>query len=211
MNKLQFLLTKWYVKTCVKSQIKEIRRIELAEGVEKEIVVFSNKNALQLGQLTVFDTIIIEESVFTEYSADVQKYVLTHEYGHTKQRSRYILLPLVLTSVSYLAILFIYLVFMVPLLLVTQEFALLANLVVFGAISFALATTIFSTSSWWLEGKADYYALVQLGKGKVLDAQQEIKDKNPKPKLFRKVIRNLLYPPIGLVVRIYDCIDKRGK
>jgi hypothetical protein len=86
------------VRTAIGGQVKEVRTIEIEKGKEVEIIVFSRKNALHLGQSTVFGTIIIEESLFSEYSLNVQQYVLVHEYAHSKQKSVYLLLPFMVIS-----------------------------------------------------------------------------------------------------------------
>lgn len=87
MNRLQFFLTRVYVRTAIGGQVKEVRTIEIKKGKKVEIIVFSRKGALHLGQSTVFGTIRIEESLFSGYGHNVQQYVLFHEYAHGKQKS----------------------------------------------------------------------------------------------------------------------------
>ena len=206
MNRLQFFLTRVYVSTAIGGQVKEVRTIEIGTGEKVEIILFSRKGALHIGQSTVFGTIIIEESLFSEYSPDVQQYVLFHEYAHSKQKSVYLLLPFMVISflylISYPIAMIIFLLF-----ISTLGSSIFLNLAL-GFIPFLLSLMVFIGSSWYLEGRADLYATSHLGKEKFLAARQEIKEKHPNPKLMYRVIGRLTHPPLGLFLEAYDYFHK---
>jgi Zn-dependent protease with chaperone function len=206
MNRLQFLLTRVYIKTAIGGSVKEVRTTELENGKKLEIIVYSRRGTLYLGQSTVFGTIIIEESLFSEYGDNVQQYVLVHEYAHSKQKSIYYLMPLMVLS-------FIYLIFYPIALTVflffflSSDSAILLNLAL-GSILFAFSIIVFIGSSWYLEGRADFYATLQMGKDRFLAARQEIKSKYPNPGLMYRAISRLTHPPLGLLLEVYDYFHK---
>ena len=209
MNKTLLWLTKRYIRG-IGGQAKEVVQIQLGKNVEKEVVTFSKKDSLFLGQVTLFNTIIIEESLFSKYSPEVQEFVLTHEYAHTKQKIRYIFLPIMLALTFSLFFLSLFISIQAILFLIALQFALLVNLVMDGLVYFILMVLIFSSLSWWMEGTANYYAITQLGKNKVASVVQEMKEKNPKPKLSHKIIGYLTHPPIRLSLKAYDFIHRSG-
>lgn len=206
MNRLQFFLTRFYVRTAIGGQIKEVRTIEIERGKKVEFIVFSRKNALHLGQSTVFGTIIIEESLFSKYSLNVQQYVLVHEYAHSKQKSVYLLLPFMVISflyiISYPIAVIVFLFF-----ITTLGSTILLNLAL-GFIPFALSLIVFIGSSWYLEGRADFYTTIQMGKERFLAARQEIIAKHPDPGLIYRAIGRLTHPPLGLFLEVYDYFHK---
>ena len=209
MNRLQFFITRIYARTAIGGQVKEVRTIEIGNGKKVEIILFSRKGALHIGQSTVFGTIIIEESLFSEYSPDVQQYVLAHEYAHSKQKSVYLLLLFMVISflylISYPIAVIIFLLF-----ISTLGSSILLNLAL-GFIPFILSLMVFIGSSWYLEGRADLYATRHMGKRKFLAARQEIKEKHPNPKLMYRAIRRLTHPPLGLFLEVYDYFQKSEK
>jgi len=206
MNKLQFLLTVLYVKTAIGGKVKEVRTIEIEKGKKVEIIVFARNNALHLGQSTMFGTIIIEESLFSEYSPNVGQYLLLHEYAHIKQNIVYLLLPFMVISflyfISYPITVIVFLLFLNAL-----DSIILLNLVL-GFIPFVLSLAIFIGSSWYLEGRADFYATTQMGKERFLAARQEIKAKHPNPGFIDIAISRLTHPPLGLLLEVYDYFHK---
>ena len=203
MKKLQLILTKWYVRTYLCGRFKEVKRVTLSKGVEREVIVFSAKESMYLGQATIFGTIIIEESVFSQYSQNVRDYVLTHEYAHTRQKSKYLILPLMLALFfgSYMFLTGVVITFLV--FIATLRPGALAVLLFF-LICLASVVLIFGGLSWFLEGGADYYVLVQLGKEPVLDAWREIRARNPKSGFARMVFARLTHPKIEFVAKLYD-------
>ena len=206
MNRLQFLLTGLYIKTAIGGKVKEIRTIEIEKGIKVEIIVFSRKHSLHLGQSTIFGTIIIEDSLFSAYSPNVGQYLLFHEYAHSKQNVVYLLLPFIVISflyfISYPIAVIVFLLF-----ITTLDSTILLNLAL-GFIPFVLSLAMFIGSSWYLEGSADFYAITQMGKERFLATRQEIKAKHPNPGFIDIAISRLTHPPLGLLLEVYDYFHK---
>lgn len=107
--------------------------------------------------------------------------------------------------ISYpIAVIIIFLFF-----ILTLDSTMLLNLVL-GFIPFILSLIVFIGSSWYLEGRADFYATIQMGKERFLAARQEIKTKHPNPELIYRVIGRLTHPPLGLFLEAYDYFHKPG-
>lgn len=83
LNKIKLFLTKLIYKNPHRIY-KDVKKLKLYNGTDIEIILFSDRNAPYDGLTTIFNTIIIKESVFS-YNNDEINYILTHEYAHTKQ------------------------------------------------------------------------------------------------------------------------------
>ena len=84
MNKIKLILVKIYF-WLNQHKFRYLKKVKFYDNKIKEIVIFRNENSLFKGQaIPLLNVIIIEESLFKEYSKNVQKFILEHEYAHIR-------------------------------------------------------------------------------------------------------------------------------
>ncbi len=195
MNRTKLFLTKLMYKNPNRIY-QHVKKLKLYDGTDIEIIVFSERNPLYLGQATIFNTIIIEESVFRRYNNDTQNYILTHEYAHTKQN-----LLSIIGFVS-LIILLEYLIW---------GFQQHPFYFPYGLMFSLIGVGVFSLFSWILEIDADCYTIKHIGKDIFLNGKADLKIKAQKRSFFKKLIIQLTHPPLWVTIKIYELINNKYK
>jgi len=200
MYKMMFFLTKLVYKKPNRIY-KDIIKFTLYNGTDIEIIIFSERNPLYIGQATIFNTIIVEESIFSRYNNSARNYIITHEYAHTKQS--------VLSIIGILSgvILLMYLIKIFQQHSLYITYGLISSLIEFSLI----AVGVISVFSWIIEIDADYYAIKLIGKDIFLDAKHDLKSKAPQRTFFQKFVIRMTHPPLWFTIKIYDCFNKNEK
>lgn len=211
MHRLRLALTRLYIKFYLRGKVLGTKVVvpNSRETKGVEVTIFAKKDVLFIGQATLFGTIIIEESVLSQYGLMAQEYVLTHEYAHTRQKSKYVILPAMFWVVFKGASFFTTSGGAFLLLLLTRRFEYL-RLLTANAHSFILYLFLFCALSWILEGLADFYAIERLGRTQILEARRELRIKNPNRRLSHRVIGRLTHPPIEVTLRFFDLLHGRN-
>jgi len=191
------------------------KNCQLPDGDKIEVLLYSRKTDLLLGQLTLLNTIIINKSLFERYSKTVQNYVLFHEYGHKKIHPLFSILLVLLLIPALLSLLAI-----VPTVLLLAHSILTSNLQQISALTFLLAGELiaiglFMSACWLNELLAEFYAFKKLGLENVKQAWAEIKQKHLKQnflsELFGKILIRLTHPPHWLTLKTYASVSKTKK
>jgi len=211
MNKISLVLTKLWLRL-QGSKFVRVETIEPKSQETLEVIVFSSKVGLFLGQATPFGTTTINELVLN--SGRLVEYVIAHESAHKRQWFRYFVYP-------------VGIILLMPVLpLLAATLALILNAIiaseplflVYAALCLAIAVgllMVFASFSWFLEVHADFGAIRKLGIQFVIDARAEGKRllRAPgikKPDLFRHSLTYLTHPPFSLTSWLYRLLDSRG-
>ena len=65
-------------------ELKDIRQIRFHDNRTKEVFVIKGRYFLDAQNLILLNTILAKEDLFDDYSENVQKFILEHEYAHGK-------------------------------------------------------------------------------------------------------------------------------
>jgi hypothetical protein len=187
-----------------------VSTIELPEGREEQVVVFSGNTYDMVGQVTPWGTILIHEFAFL--SEKLYDYVMAHESVHKRQWFRYLLYPLMLLWLI-LPFSFLSVVLVIIQAIITQE-AIYLGVAVTILIASAVVLAIPSLFSWVLEFLADCYAIRKLGISNILDAIEECralaKERGyRKPGRLSIIIARLTHPPLSLTYRICRLLHRK--
>ena len=204
MNKVLLFLTKAWLRL-MKAKFIGVSEIKLPSGECQKVILFSSKEPLLLGQVTIFNTTIIHEGVFL--SEKLLNYVIVHESAHKRQWYRYFIYPLVIIWFPGF--------FMLPLSLINIVRAVISSNS--SELIVAIYTLLFSTIyflipflySWFLEFMADYQAIKELGSQYILEALSEFRSKRPQADLVSRILARMTHPPIEFTIAIYDFIKRR--
>ena len=211
MNKISLALTRALLRLQGSKYVR-IDTIELRFQKKVEVVVFSSKVGLFLGQVTPFGTTTINELVLD--SGKLLEYVLAHESAHRRQWFRHLIYPIG----------FIFLMPIIPSLAVALAAILTAIIVgepfllLYAAICLAISIvllTFFASFSWFLEIHADFSAMRKLGIQFVIDAREEgrrlLRARGIKKlDLLQRSLAGLTHPPFSLTSWLYRLLDSRG-
>ncbi len=203
MNKLKLFL----MKQIYKIDFQKSKKIKLYNGNEIEVIISSEEDPFILAQATIFNTIIINQSVLSRYKENTQDYILMHEYAHTKQKISFLFMPLMIFSVIVGLLSLPFSIGMLLGFIIKHNYLFLSYTIFLFVISF-LAIGLFSILSWYLEIDADYYSIKHIGKNNALNAIDGMKSKAIKIKFIYKVIGRLTHPPFWVPMKIYDFINK---
>ncbi len=201
MNTILFRLTKLQLRAIRGSYIRT-QTVQLPDGKQREVMVYSGDKSLFLGQCTMFRTIIIHQS--TLGNKPLLDYVLSHEMAHTKQWWAIFIVPLLfLLPVSIFSSI-LTLAYMVRAIVLLDPYSLLSSLV--GIPISALLFAIPCGFSWIMELNADFKAI------KVVGFQTFLEVKNA-PKLIKldfssKVIIRMTHPPTKVTAKLWHCFHK---
>lgn len=205
MNKLRLFITKAYLKVLGK-KIKNIQTFKISTNKNIKIIVYKDKKSRPSAQALPGMSIIASESIFNNYSKNVQKFILTHEYGH-KQLNKFLRILAtsfliffgLITSFSVLNIIFI--------LITTIRNAYLINIIIIQLKIALIFLFLFTTLSWIIEFHADWYSINRIGIKNIEQAYKEIKKKKEKT----KILNYFTHPPLKWSINIYKFRNKFKK
>jgi len=211
MNKISLALTRLWLRL-QGSKFVRTDTIKLRSQETLEVIVFSSKVGLFLGQVTPFGTTTINELVLD--SGKLLEYVLAHESAHRRQWFRHLIYPIG----------FIFLMPIIPSLAVALAAILTAIiagepfLLLYAAICLAIPAVLlmfFASFSWFLEIHADFSAMRKLGMQFVIDAREEgrrlLRARGIKKlDLLQRSLAGLTHPPFSLTSWLYRLLDSRG-
>ncbi len=186
-----------------------LKILELPDQTNHEVATFSHCSDRLLGQVTLFNTTIINEIVFED--PELLNYVIYHEYAHKKQWYRYALYPLFIIFIPILPTLPIFAIFILVDSVINFSLSLLISfliLVVIWLIPFGY--------SWFLEFLADYQAIKKMSPERVSSAIQRAHERrlnrhNKRSRLdrcFESILIILTHPPLSLTLRMYRIFHK---
>lgn len=202
------LLTKGWIRISG-GKFVSLKVLELPDQTKHEVATFSHYNDRLLGQVTLFNTTIINEIVFEDH--ELLQYVVYHEYAHKKQWYRYALYPLFIVFMPMIPTLPIFAVF-------TLVYSVI-NLSLFHFISFLILVVIWLipfSYSWFLEFLADYQAIKKMSPESVLSAVQRARERRLKrpdkrsklDRFLESLLIILTHPPLSLTLRAYRIFHK---
>ena len=206
MNRVLVFLTKVWLRL-MKAKFIGISEIELPNGESQEIIVFSSKEPLLLGQVTPFNTTIIHERVFR--SEKLFNYTIVHESAHKRQWYRYIIYPIIVLWPPSIFMLGMSLGHIVKVIISLNSSELIASTIFFiFSLLYFIAPFIYS---WFLEFVADYQAIKELGPQYIVEALSEARKDMQKPELSSRIIARMTHPPISFTVAVYNFIHRRSR
>lgn len=202
MNKFRLAITKFHIKHARKGTFEKLETISLPNHGDIEVAKYSNKQDGSIGQATLWGTIIINDKAYT--SDKVLTYVIAHEYGHCKQWYSLLGYPIIIA-----AWIFGGMAFMMSLasLILFWLFpgSVLVSLI---GMTWSVALLLIGCSySWFIEYKADSYAIKTLGLDHYLNAREEMK-KLPKPSFTMRFIGRMTHPTPGIIFKIFQFFNK---
>lgn len=203
MNRNLLWLNKGWIRLTGAKYVA-LRSLRLYDGTFCEVAIFNNFNPIVLGQVTIFNTIILNEMVFDD--PDLLDYILCHEYTHKKQWFRYLIYPI--------AIIFIPMFTLFPVLILLSLIDFIKTFNPIHLLIILLSVLIWLIPfefSWVVEFLADYNAVKILGPEKVMETKRRNRERwsdiiNKKPKIdrfFEIVFIWLTHPPLTLTCKIY--------
>lgn len=204
------LLTKGWIRVSG-GKFVSLKVLELPDQTKHEVATFSHDNDRLLGQVTLFNTTIINTIVFEDH--ELLQYVVYHEYAHKKQWYRYALYPLFVIYMPIIPTLPIFAIY-------TLVYSVI-NLSLFHFISFLILVLIWLipfSYSWFLEFLADYLAIKKMSPERVSSAVQRARERrlnrpSKKSKLDRfleSLLIILTHPPLSLTLRVYRIFHNNG-
>jgi Zn-dependent protease with chaperone function len=202
MNYVLLKLTKWHINLA-KGKYVRTEMVELPNGKDQEIAIFSCDKPLYIGQCTPFRTIIIHEPVLND--KQLLNYVLLHEMGHKTQWWSIFILPLIFlvpASVFVLILAFVSLIQSMLQLNASQLLYFLGELILAG-----LLLLIPCAFSWAMELDAEFQAIKVIGSDSFLDIRNNLK-KSPKPSKTFMVIARMTHPPTSVTIRCWKWLHK---
>ena len=205
MNKLRLVMTKLHIRFARKGVFEKLETLSISDDYHVEVAKYSNEKDGFIGQATLWCTIVVNDKAYT--SDTMLKYVVTHEHGHCKQWYSLLGYPIIIAVwiIGGFAILFG-----------------LFGLVFFWALSMSYLTAVFtlawgivflvigSSYSWFIEYKADSYAIKTLGLDQYLNAREEMK-KLPKLSLMVRLIGRMTHPTPGIVFKIFQFFNNQSR
>jgi hypothetical protein len=202
VNRVALALTKRWLRL-QGDEFLRIATIELPEGKEEQVAVFSGNTYYMIGQVTPWGTILIHEFAFL--SEKLYDYVVAHESAHKRQWFRYLLYPLMMLWLI-LPFSFLSIVLMIIQAVITGQ-SIYLGIAVTTLIVSAVLLAIPMLFSWGLEFLADCYAIRKVGMSNILDAIEECRalakeHGYKKPSRLSIMLARLTHPPLSLTYRI---------
>lgn len=208
ITRFQLVLTKFYLRTHGR-ELKEIQIVKFHDDKTKAVFIFDGEDYFAAQAVPFLNTIIASSYLFRDYSDNVQKFFLEHEYVHTKH---YLLNTTLIFPISF----FLLGVLMSFLGIVGYSlFWLIANNEIFfrqligSLIGFFISTTIVILITWPMELHADYYAFKTLGLENSQKVCEEIKAKSNlrKSNFAEKFIGRITHPYTNLSLWVYKKLN----
>ncbi len=181
---------------------EKLETISVTDNHRIEVAKYSNEKDGFIGQATFWGTIVLNSKAYI--SETVLRYVVAHEYGHCKQW--YSLLGYPIVIVAWMIAFFTISVGLVGLALFWlfgMTFMTAAYILFWGIVFLSIG----SGYSWFIEYKADKYAINILGLSHYVKAREEMKSLPKLPRSTR-VLGRLTHPTPELVVRIFQRFNK---
>lgn len=209
MTDIKLLITKIYLwifrKKFIKKEKQKIKDIGFLE-----YIIYSSKSENPSAQALPFMYIIIDQSIFKKYSKWVQRYILLHEYAHTRvKKIIFIVLGLlILLSALFWSVFILGLFTNMMVYIIKNQFVLVKELKILGLNSLILLFFLM-VFSWIVEIHADLYAINKLGLVKVKYIYDEIKRK--KQRRIIKIPNWFTRPPMKITMKIYNIMTKFRK
>lgn len=202
MNKISLVLTKLHIRFVRKGVFERLETISVTDNHRIEVAKYSNEKDGFLGQATFWGTIVLNSKAYI--SETVLRYVVTHEYGHCKQWYSLLGYPIVIVAwmIAFFTISF-GLVGLAFFWLFGMTFMTAAYILFWGMVFLSIG----SGYSWFIEYKADKYAIDILGLPQYTKAREEMKHLPKLPRSTR-VLGRLTHPSPELMVRIFRRFNK---
>ena len=209
MTDIKLLITKIYLWILRKEFIKKEKQ-KIEDIGFLEYIIYSSKSKNPSAQALPFMYIIVNQSIFKKYSKWVQKYVLLHEFAHTKVKKIFFILLglLIILSALFWSVFILGLITNIIIYLIKNQFVLVKELKILGLNSLILLLFLV-IFSWIIEIHADFYAINKLGLTKVKSIYNEIKRK--KQHRFIKILNWFTRPPMKFTMKIYSILNKFRK
>ena len=197
MDRLRLLLTKMQIRL-IGGRFSGRLLVDLDNGKQQEVLLFSGRRAMYSGQCTLYRTIIMHEAVISQHP--LFEYVFSHELQHKRQWWNLLLIPLAA---------------LIPLGLLqvfdasTQIWSgawtdvwPAAGELLLGLVVFLLPWAF----SWIMELNADMKAINAVG----IEAYQMIMTNScqTRENILRCILNRMTHPPYGVVRRAWDRRNK---
>jgi len=164
------------------------------KGFKKEVYIF-NSDSKEGAHTTPFNTIIMQDILFKDFSKNVRDYVFLHEVGHTQLNFLFrtilniLALPIIFSFFASLA-LFIY-----PILVFLRYSTFEAIGSFIGVLLiFFISSGLFMLLSWPIELHAELFAIKNIGITRYKKAINEL-NKSKKKSIFSRYFHRVRYPP----------------
>jgi hypothetical protein len=193
VDRLRLLLTRMQIRL-IGGRYSGRLMVDLENGKQQEVLLFSGKRALYSGQCTLYRTFIIHEAVLGQHP--LFEYVFHHELQHKRQWWNLLLVPLVvLISLAFLQN---YKAGVQLLPGAGTDIWPAAGELLLGVVAFMLPWAF----SWIMELDADMQAINMVG----MKAYQLIMANysGHKGNVPRRVLNRLTHPPYGVVRRAWN-------
>lgn len=171
------------------------------DDFERE-VVWVDSNRWTFGGQNLFGTIFLNEQLLQESSTGLTDYVFLHEIGHEQfhfvPRTILFLLRFVFTGIALLGVPVVFAQMVV--LVIFAPTIEIAGTIILGSV---LVTLLFLIPlvfvSWLDEGRAEVFAVSQIGSSQYQNCSDEIRRQSDKD-WFKRALLRLLYPYPRLVI-----------
>ena len=197
MGNVRLSLTKLYL-SLNGTRFLRVATVRLPYDHEVEIIIYSSKQDIVLGQTTITGAIAIHESVLD--LSYLLHYVVTHEDAHRRQWYSFLSIPF--TAIFWLGapISLLYGLVALGIFIAQREMSYLHMSLQSLLLSIVLLL-IACIYSWFIEYKADGEAIRRLGVHTVLNARNYM-ESLPRPSWIWRVIERMTHPPINFTIRI---------
>ncbi len=207
IDHVRFSLVKLYFWTGGKKLI-EVKEISFNNGKTQTVFIFEGDSMFPAQNLPLLNVIVMKRNLFSDYSENVQKFILEHEYAHGKH---YLITSLLLIPLSFglLGVSFGFLGTLTYLffgLILNRPYILYEGM--FLGIGFLSSALLVILISWPMEFYADYNAFKAIGLENAENAYTEMKSKPDKRNLLKKMISRLTHPPMKWNLWAYKKLSK---
>lgn len=181
---------------------KEARNYNL-KGQRVELVTYTGDH-FSGGQALPFLGIMIDERLFTDFSKNVQDFVIAHEYGHRRfPKIISLILFIILFATPFIELAGF--VSSIIFLILSIFYSIFIFEFIAGLIMFLLALSI----NWGSELDADFYAIDLIGLDNTKLAFEEMKSKKTKKSKSENIFYRLTHPPNKLTLYLYKKFKER--
>jgi len=192
---LATLYARWVLGGSARTDVYE------CDYFQRQVIWVDSDRWLMAGQ-NLFGTIFLNESILRDRSDEVNDYIFLHEVGHSQFHVilsvvvfvlRFALMGITVVSLPGLAVALVVLLIQVP------DLTTAAVAVVVIAFLMLLVLIPLIAVSWFDEGRAELFAVSQIGIPQYQECIKEKRTQSDGGRLKRAVFR-LMYPPPKLVV-----------
>lgn len=207
IDQVRFFLAKLYLRAGGKKLI-EVKEITFEDNKTKKVFVFEGDSMFPAQNLPLLNVILMQRRLFSDYSENVQKFILEHEYAHGKQYlvTSLLLIPLMMMLLGVFSG-FAGMIVSIVLGLILNNANIFYNGILLG-IGFLVSALFVILLSWPMEFYADYTAFNAIGLENAEKAYAEMKSKSRKISLFRRVVNRLTHPPTKWNLEAYRRLNR---